>query len=191
MPKSGTKRPSTPASFMRRSVGSGFFSEHSISRKMRLASGSLRSLSSISRSDRRSSRTALGWKKASRLLRLAKKRMRLTGSRLNTSASATLSRPLSMRKSLVVRIWRRVRQLERIEDTGEAGPGLELLDLERRAQDGGQIADVLGDQEIVLHEALDGAQAAAVDIAEALGHCRLHVEGQALLGPARRAPRSG
>ena len=30
LPNSGTKRPSTPASFMRRSVGSGFLSEHSM-----------------------------------------------------------------------------------------------------------------------------------------------------------------
>ncbi len=89
-----------------------------------------------------------------------------------------------MRKSLLVRIWRRVRQLERIEEPGEPGPGLVLLDLERRAQDGGQIADILGDQEIVLHEALDRAQPATVDVAQALGHDRLHVERQAFLGAA-------
>ena len=124
LPKSGTKRPSTPASFMRRSVGSGFLSEHSMSRKMRLASGSLRSLSSISRSDRRSSRTALGWKKAPVCSALAKKRMRLTGSRLNTSASATLSRPLSMRKSLLARMRRRVRQLSGLSSWVMPGEGL-------------------------------------------------------------------
>ena len=49
----------------------------------------------------------------------------------------------------------------------------------------GEVADVLGDQEVVLHEALDRAQAAALHVAQPLGHRRLHVEGQPLL----RAPR--
>ena len=40
------------------------------------------------------------------------------------------------------------------------GRGLHLLHSSARAEDAGQVADVLGDQEVVLHEALDGAQAA-------------------------------
>ena len=51
---------------------------------------------------------------------------------------------------------------QRIEQLGDAGRGLDLLDLQRRAQDGGEVADILGDQEVVLHEALHGAQAAAL-----------------------------
>ena len=44
---------------------------------------------------------------------------------------------------------------QRVEQLAEARRGLQLLHLQRRAQDGGQVADVLGDQEVVLHEALD------------------------------------
>ena len=137
---------------------------------MRLASGSLRSLSSIRRSDRRSRRTASGWKKASVSSALAKKRIRLTGSRLNTSASATLRRPLSMRKSLVRADAAARAPAQRIEQAAEPGDVLTCSHLQRRAQDGGEVADVLGDQEVVLHEALDGAQPAAVDVAQPLGH---------------------
>ena len=87
-----------------------------------------------------------------------------------------------MRKSLVARMRRRVRQLSGLSSCVEARRGLDLLDLQRRAQDGREVADVLGDQEVVLHEALDRAQAAALDVAEPLRHGRLHVEGQPLLG---------
>ena len=73
---------------------------------------------------------------------------------------------------------------ERIEQAGEPRPGLVLLDLQRRAYDGGEVADILGDEEVVLHEALDRTQAAAADVAQPLGHDRLHVEGQPLLGSA-------
>ena len=97
---------------------------------------------------------------------LAKKRMRLTGSRLKTSASATFRRPLSMRKSLVAADLAARAPAQRIEQAAEPGERLDLLHLQRRAQDGRQVADVLGDQEVVLHEALDGAQAAALDVAE-------------------------
>ena len=43
-----------------------------------------------------------------------------------------------------------------IEQPAEPGGRLDLLHLQRRAQDGREVADVLGDQEVVLHEALDG-----------------------------------
>ena len=90
-----------------------------------------------------------------------------------------------MRKSLVVRMRRRVRQLSGLSSWVKPGRRLDLLHLQRRAQDRREVADVLGDQEVVLHEALDRAQAAALDVAQPLGHRRLHVEGQPLL----RAPR--
>ena len=64
------------------------------------------------------------------------------------------------------------------------GDGLELLHFQRRAQDRRQVADVLGDEEVVLHEALDGDQAAAVVVAELRCEPRLHVERQHLFRPA-------
>ena len=79
-----------------------------------------------------------------------------------------------------------MRQLSGLNSGVRPGRGLDLLDLQRRAQDGGEVADVLGDQEVVLHEALDRAQAAALDVAQPLGHRLLHVEGQPLLGAARQ-----
>ena len=53
-----------------------------------------------------------------------------------------------------------------------------------RAQDGGEVADILGDQEVVLHEALDVLQAGMLGVAEPHGDLALDVERQALLGAA-------
>ena len=69
------------------------------------------------------------------------------------------------------------------EQRVERGQRLQLLHLERRADDGGEIADLLGHEEIVPHEALDAAQAAFAPIAEAFGHQLLHIEGEPLLRP--------
>ena len=55
--------------------------------------------------------------------------------------------------------------------------------LERGAEDARQIADVLRDQEVMLHEALDARRAGVVAIAHAAGELGLQVEGQPLLGP--------
>ena len=60
---------------------------------------------------------------------------------------------------------------------------LGLAVLELGAQDGGQVADVLGDQEVVLHEALDVALARMLGVAEPHRDLALDVEGQPLLGP--------
>ena len=60
--------------------------------------------------------------------------------------------------------------------------GLALL--ERRADDRGQIADVLGDEEVVLHEPLDVDEPRPGRIAELTGDRPLNVETQALLRPA-------
>ena len=67
---------------------------------------------------------------------------------------------------------------------GEAEPLPALLVtlLQDRAQDAGQVADVLGDQEVVLHHPLDPAGAGVVGIAHALADGGLDVEGEALLG---------
>ncbi len=59
-----------------------------------------------------------------------------------------------------------------------------LAVFERRADDGGEIADVLCHQEIVAHEALGRALAFAREIAEPGGNRLLKVEAQALLGAA-------
>ena len=53
-----------------------------------------------------------------------------------------------------------------------------------RAQDGGEIADVLGHQEVVLHEALDVLLAGMLGVAEPHRDLALDVERQPLLGAA-------
>ena len=141
---------------------------------MRLASGSLRSLSSIRRSDRRSSRTASGWKKAPVCSALAKKRMRLTGSRLNTSASATLSRPLSMRKSLVARMRRRVRQLN-------VGGSTDSLGRSRRCL-------AIKTFRLVVIQTQIGDLGCDAERARALQKCGIRQFGGVLLSDNKRAP---
>jgi hypothetical protein len=67
------------------------------------------------------------------------------------------------------------------------GAGLACGLLQRGAEDAGEVADVLGDQEVVLHEALDVRQPGMLGVAEPLGDLALHVEGQPLLGrPVRK-----
>ena len=70
------------------------------------------------------------------------------------------------------------------EDAVEARHMLGLLLLERGAEDAGQVADILGDQEVVLHEALDRRQAGMAGVAEPLGDLALDVEMQPFLGLA-------
>src|SRR5262245_66503071 len=72
---------------------------------------------------------------------------------------------------------------ERRQKRAEARQRLQLLHLERRADDAGELADFLGDEEIMLHEALDGAQAGMPAIAELFGHQRLEGEAKAVLRP--------
>src|SRR5690606_23001333 len=66
----------------------------------------------------------------------------------------------------------------------EHGARLLLPRLQRRADDGRQVAHVLGDEEVALHEALDGGEPAMGTIADALRDNALQVEGQALLRPS-------
>ena len=56
------------------------------------------------------------------------------------------------------------------QERAEARQRLELLHLERRADDAGQLADFLGDEKIMLHEALDGAKSGMTAITETLCH---------------------
>ena len=62
--------------------------------------------------------------------------------------------------------------------------GLGLLVFQLGAQDRGEVADVLGDQEVVLHEAFDILHAGMRGIAEADRDLALHVERQPLFGAA-------
>src|SRR5258708_5489012 len=61
---------------------------------------------------------------------------------------------------------------------------LGLAVFQRRAQDGGEVADVLGDQEVVLHEALDVLHAGMLGVTEPHRDLALDVERQPLLGAA-------
>ena len=72
------------------------------------------------------------------------------------------------------------------EETVEHRGRLGLALLQRRANDGGQIAHVLGDEKVMFHEAFDAREAAAVVIAEPRRQHRLDVEGEPLLGAAGR-----
>ncbi len=60
------------------------------------------------------------------------------------------------------------------------GRGLALLQL--GAEDGGEIADVLCHQEVVLHEALDVFHARVFGVAEPHGDLALDIEGESFLG---------
>ena len=64
-------------------------------------------------------------------------------------------------------------------------PALALLvGFEDRAEDPGQIADILGDQEIVLHEPFDPAASRIIGVAHPPRDFGLQVEGEALFGAA-------
>lgn len=58
----------------------------------------------------------------------------------------------------------------------EHGDRLGLLIFQLRAQDRGQVPDVLGDQEVVLHEAFDILHAGMRGVAEPDRDLALHVE---------------
>ena len=69
-------------------------------------------------------------------------------------------------------------------EAAQDGDALGVAVFQLRAEDRGQVADVLGDQEVVLHEALDVLQAGMFGVAEPHGDLALDVERQALLGAA-------
>jgi hypothetical protein len=55
---------------------------------------------------------------------------------------------------------------------------------QRGAQHGRQVADFLGDEEVMFHETFDAGQTAATRIAQPLCDRALHVEAQDFLGTA-------
>jgi hypothetical protein len=62
------------------------------------------------------------------------------------------------------------------EDAVETGRALGVALLKPRANNRGQVADILGDQEIVLHEALDRRLAGMAVVAELVGDVGLVFE---------------
>ena len=70
------------------------------------------------------------------------------------------------------------------DDAAQHRRRFRLTFLEAGAENGGEIADVLGDEEVVLHEALDVAQTRMLGVAEPHRDLALDVERQALLGAA-------
>ena len=94
-------------------------------------------------------------------------------------------RLFSISKSSVSVIVRRLRAGPKPrDDPAEHRRGLGLLFLERGAKDGGEIADMLGGEEIVLHEAFDIFQAGMLGVTEPHRDLALDVEGKTLLGAA-------
>ena len=79
-----------------------------------------------------------------------------------------------------------------LDDPGHGGEGrkpeprLVLLLLHHRAQNSREVADVLGDQEVMLHEAFHGLRAFAVAIIHSARDGLLHIEGKLLFRSVRR-----
>src|ERR1700687_5567732 len=103
--------------------------------------------------------------------------MKLTGSSVKALSLARVRRPASTAKPATV--------LRREEKACQRKRGFFLLlGFEHGAEDPGQVADVLGDEKIMLHEALDAARAGMGRVAHAAADLALDVEGHALLGAA-------
>jgi hypothetical protein len=165
------KRPKTPASFIRRSAVSGSFFEVRIGLRVD---------------------AQLGVYQAQRTGHKAQS--------MGVDVELLLLRDVKQAQQpdrvFLEKILRGNRQAAAIEDErGDAAPPaspaqprqsrLFLIDLEDRAEDPGQVADILRNQEIVLHEAFDAAAAGMVGVAHTLADAGLHVEGQMLLGTPR------
>ena len=81
-----------------------------------------------------------------------------------------------------------IRRRTQFEETGQKPRqrrmALAVLFLERRAEDAGEVADVLRHQEVAPHEAFDGPMKIGIGVAQPLGELRLHIEGKPFFGPA-------
>ena len=136
-------------------------------------------------SERVAARIASGWNARLCFCARRKMRIRLTGSRSKTSGVGDvdavvvddeivgLGQRAAARAAGSCAIMR-----------SSTGAGLACALLERGAEDRGEVADVLGDQEVVLHEALDVLQARMLGVAEPHRDLALDVERQPLLGAA-------
>ena len=104
----------------------------------------------------------------------------MIGSLSKTLAAATVTRSVSSAKGPEVPGLAAPPEFS--HETVEHRARLGLALLQRRADDIGEIADILGDGEIMLHEAFDRRQAVAGRIAQPLRDEALQIEAQALLG---------
>ena len=183
LPKSGISLPSSPASFMRLRLSSGLRSEVRMSRNSRLASASRRSVAvdQPQRAGEQLQRVGMVFQpvpvgepeQPQQVDRIALEHLVV-----GDVDAVVVDDEIAGAGELALA----PREAE--EDAVEAGHVLGLLLLERGAEDAGQVADILGDQEVVLHEALDRRQAGMAGIAEPLGDLALDVEMQPLLGLA-------
>src|SRR5204862_6266143 len=76
------------------------------------------------------------------------------------------------------------RRAQARDHAAEHRSGLGLALLEAGAEDGGEVADMLGGEEIVLHEALDVPEPGMLGVAEPHRDLALDVERKPLLGAA-------
>ena len=142
----------------------------------RLASGSRRSPFTSFRC-RVTRRSAAGWISRSRRWATSNSRRMFTGCSVRNSGLGIESRPPSTGKPSIIAPAQ--------ADAGQSQEWLALMGcLDRRAEDARQIADALGDEEIMLHQPFDAAGAGMVGIADAPRQLRLQIEGQPLLCPA-------
>ncbi len=92
-----------------------------------------------------------------------------------------MTRPFSTSKSPVAMAARlRRKGAKPVEPRGRLG----LPFLKRRADDRGQVADILGDQKIMFHEPLDAGETAPRRIAKPVRDPALMVEAQSFFRPA-------
>ena len=81
--------------------------------------------------------------------------------------------------------WQRLSApAETLDEAIEVGARFRFAFFKRGTDDRGQVADVLGDKEVMFHEALDGGEAAAIFIAEPGCKNPLQIETQPLFGAA-------
>ena len=158
-PNSGMKRPSTPASFMRRSARFGIarasqdLEEEAVG--LRIVAQAVVDQASWPRD----LRSASGMKVEALLvgdMENADEVDRILGEdSLVDGVDAAILDEEIRRFGTCARRFKPKRRQERAERSARLAV---LLPPARRAEDARQVADILGDEEVVLHEALDGAK---------------------------------
>ena len=177
-PKSGTKRPNTPASFIHRSTSSGELTQVRTSRNSRFARGSLRTFSSISLASRAAARIAVGW--------ISSPSLRGEREQLD-QPDRFLCEKFVVRDRQAAAVEDEARQaLGPASDSrkGESKALLGKLLIKLRQEDSGEVADRLRVDEVELHEPFDRGFPGPVGVAHDLGDMLLMVEPEALLGAA-------
>ena len=177
-PKSGTKRPKTPASFIQRSTVSGSRSEVSTSRNRRFASR----IGAHGRVDQ------LGMARGGAHRQRMDFQPVFVGQREHPDQPDRIGREeIVVRHGEPAAVEQEAFELARpAAEAGQAEAAAasgELL-VEMGEEDAGQVADRFRVQEIVAHEALDRALSRPVGIMHPRRDLALIVEGQPLLGAA-------